>query len=140
VKFTECEPGATDEEIDRVERHVGLKFPAELRRLFRETNGGRPACSCGDGDGFSHTGISECLVLSGRDGSAVWTYDLFVISKKIIPAHLFPFAVDDGGDCFLADCSSPDGNVVLFVHDTAFEHLRPLHVTFKQFWDCSFKR
>jgi hypothetical protein len=34
----------------------------------------------------------------------------------------------------------PDGNVVLFVHDTAFEHLRPLHVTFKQFWDCSFKR
>ena len=80
------------------------------------------------------------MVLSGRDGSAVWTYDLFAISKKIIPAHLFPFADDGGGDCFLADCSSPDGNVVLFVHDTAFEHLQPLHVTFKQFWDCSFKR
>jgi hypothetical protein len=68
--------------------------------------GGQPA-RAGTGTDSATPGISECLVLSGRDGSAVWTYDLFVISKKIIPAHLFPFAVDDGGDCFLVDCSSP---------------------------------
>ena len=136
MTFSECEPPATDEDLDSVERRVGLKFPAALRRLFREANGGRPVCSCADGDGYSHTGISECLVLSGRDGSAVWTYDLFAISKQVTPTHLFPFAVDSGGDCFLADCSSADGDVVLYVHDTAFEHLRPLHLTFERFWEC----
>jgi SMI1 / KNR4 family (SUKH-1) len=139
MKFAECEAAATDEELDGIERKVGLKFPASLRRLFREANGGRPVCSCTDGDGHSHTYISDCLVLSGRDGSAIWTYNLFAIAKKLTPVHLFPFAVDSGGDCFLADCSSADGEVVLYVHDTAFEHLRPLHLTFEQLWDCSFR-
>jgi len=139
MRFTECETAASDDEIDRVEREVGLKFPADLRRIFHEANGGRPVCPCGGGDD-SHTGVSECLVLSGRDGSAVWTYELFAVSKRLTPPHLFPFAVDDAGDCFFADCSSPDGEVVLFVHDTAFERLRPLNVTLKQFWDCRASR
>jgi len=139
MEFTECEAAATDEELDEVERRVGLKFPAALRRLFREANGGRPVCSCIDRDGDNHTFASECLVLSGRRGSAVWTYELFAISKKITPPHLFPFAVDLGGDPLLADCTSADGMVIHYLHDTAFEHLEPLHMTFEQFWDCSFR-
>jgi SMI1/KNR4 family protein SUKH-1 len=139
MEFTECEPAATDAELDAVESRFGLRFPSALRHVFRVANGGRPVCRCAGRYGDRHTGISECLVLSGRTGSASWTYDLFALSKKVIPTHLFPFAVDPGGDCFLADCSSADGDVVLYVHDTAFEHLRPLHLTLEQFWDCSFR-
>lgn len=131
VRFVECDPPASDEEIDDLEKRVGLRFPEALRRLFREANGGRPEPYI-----YGDTDVSECLALRPGRGSAEWTYDLLVASKQLVPRHFFPFAVDSAGDIFFVDCSSEEGQVYLWVHDTAYERVRPLDVSIEGFWSC----
>jgi hypothetical protein len=134
VTFSECIAPASDEEVDQLEGRVGLKFPSGLRRLFSTANGGRPTPSVFR-DGEIDTDVSECLALRDGRGSALWTYELFVLSKRLVPSTFFPFAVDSGGDCFFVDCSSAAASVFLYVHDTAFEHLCPLDVSIDDFWE-----
>ncbi|HEY7375627.1 MAG TPA: SMI1/KNR4 family protein [Polyangia bacterium] len=135
VRFVECDPPASDEEIDDLEQRVALRFPAALRRLFREANGGRPEPYI-----YGDTDVSECLALRSGKGSAEWTYDLLVASKQLVPRHFFRFAVDSGGNTFLVDCSSDQGMVFLWVHDTADERLLPLDVSLEEFWSCLTER
>jgi hypothetical protein len=132
VKFVECDPPASDQEIDDLEKRVGLRFPEGLRRLFREANGGRPE-PYNYSDGAHDTDVSECLALRPGKGSAEWTYDLLVSSKKLVPKHFFPFAVDSGGNTFFVDCSSAEGAVYLYVHELPVEHV-PLNVNIDGFW------
>jgi hypothetical protein len=133
VEFSESMTPASDEQIAAVERRVGLSFPLALRRIFREANGGRPYPYVYRDDN-NDTDVSECLAIREGQGSALWTYELLVLSKHLVPAQYFPFAVDSGGDCFLVDCSPGAGGVWTYVHDTAFEHLRFLCESLDEFW------
>ena len=100
VIFLDCIGPASDEQIDELEKKVGLRFPGALRRLFREVNGARPA-PCIYRDNNNDTDVSECLAIREGKGSALWTYELLVLSKRLVPSQFFPFAVDSGGDFFL---------------------------------------
>lgn len=133
VTFSECIEPATDEQIDDLERRVGLRFPSGLRRLFSEANGGRPNPYIYRDDN-NDTDVSECLAIREGKGSAMWTYELLVLSKRLVPKQFFPFAVDSGGDCFFVDCSPAKGCVYVYVHDTAFEHVRLLCANLEDFW------
>ncbi len=133
VKFSKCIDPASDKQIDDLERQVGLRFPSSLRRLFREANGGRPNPYIYRDDN-NDTDVSECLAICEGKGSALWTYELLVLSKRLVPRQFFPFAVDSGGDCFFVDCSTTEGVVYLYVHDTAFEHVRLLSSSLETFW------
>jgi hypothetical protein len=133
VEYSNSMDPATDEQIDDLERRVGLSFPAALRRLFREANGGRPSPYVYRDDN-NDTDVSECLAIREGKGSALWTYELLVLSKRLVPKQFFPFAVDSGGDCFFVDCSPGKGGVWIYVHDTSFEHLRFLCVGLDEFW------
>ena len=133
VVYSDSIEPASDEQIDCVERHVGLSFPGALRRLFREANGGRPYPYIYR-DGDNDTDVSECLAIREGKGSALWTYELLVLSKQLVPKDFFPFAVDSGGDCFFVDCSPGKGSVWIYVHDTAFEHVRFLSASLDEFW------
>jgi len=134
VNFSECVLPASDEEIDDLEKRIGFTLPLGLRELFRIANGGRPEPSVYRDDD-NDTDVSECLALREGNGSALWTYELFVLSKQLVPRTFFPFALDSGGDCFFVDCSIAQSPVFLYVHDTAFEHLRSLNVSLEEFWD-----
>jgi hypothetical protein len=133
VKFLNCLEPASEEQIDEVEKKLGFRFPDALRRLFREANGGRPD-PCIYRDDKNDTDVSECLALREGKGSALWTYELLVQSKRLVPERFFPFGVDSGGDCFFVDCSSTDARVCLYVHDTNFEHVRLLDIGLEEFW------
>lgn len=136
ISFSECDPGATDEEIGAAEAACRLRFPMGLRRLFRESNGGRPDPSVFRRDG-KEIAVSECLALRSGRGSALWTYETIVVDKALVPPSFFPFAVDPGGSYFFVDCSSANGAVLFYVHDTASsDNLVPLGVGFEDFWDC----
>lgn len=133
VEFIECEAPATAEEIEAVEKYVGYRFPAGLRRLFESANGGRPEPYI-----FRHgridTAVSECLPLRTGKNSALATYEILIRQKKLLPDNYFPFAVDGTGDYFFVDCTSADALVTLYVHDTAFEHVVPLNIGIEEFW------
>jgi hypothetical protein len=133
VRFERCIAPASNEQIDDLEHRLGLQFPADLRRLFREANGGRPEPYVYRDDNHD-TDVSECLALRPGRGSALWTYELLVLSKQLVPRHFFPFAVDSGGDCFFVDCSVARSGVYVYVHDTAFERLRLLCGSIDEFW------
>jgi len=133
VKFSDCIDPASDEQVDDLERQVGLRFPNGLRRLFREANGGRPN-PCIYRDDNNDTDVSECLAIRDGRGSALWTYELLVLSKRLVPEWFFPFAVDSGGDCFFVSCSPAEAGVYVYVNDTAFEHVRLLSASIEEFW------
>ncbi len=133
VTFSGCKEPASDEQIDGLEHRLGFHFPSDLRRLFREANGGRPEPYIYR-DGDNDTDVSECLAIGPGKGSALWTYELLVLSKQLVPKYFFPFAVDSGGDCFFVDCSPDRSGVYMYVHDTAFEHVRLLCGSIDEFW------
>ena len=133
VKFVNCMAPASDEQIEELETKIGLQFPNGLRWLFREANGGRPEPHIYR-DETHDTDVSECMAIRPGKGSALWTYELLVLSKGLVPRGFFPFAVDSGGDCFFVDCSPARSGVYVYVHDTAFDHVRLLCSSIDEFW------
>lgn len=130
VTFSECEPLATAEDVDALERRLGFAVPAGIRRLAMTANGGRPEPSIYR-DSLGCTDVSECLALRDGRGSLWWTYELLILTKKAAPPHYLPFAVDSGGNSFLVDCR--EGTVHILLHDPTFR-LCPLGVTLDEFW------
>jgi len=132
VKFVECDPPATDADVDELERKLGFRVPSGIRRLLTTANGGRPEPFVFGG--LHGTDVSECLALRDGRGSIRRIYELVVLTNKAAPAHFLPFAVDSGGNFYLVDCSSEEATVHYLHHDP--EHtLHPLGVGLEEFWD-----
>lgn len=144
VTFTECISPATPEQIAGLEAQLGFRLPEGLRRVFSEFNGGRPeprTLRPPEGAEIRPYGpwdndVSACLELRDGRGSALWSYQLEVLLQRLVPATFFPFAHCSGGDTYFVDCASPDGQVHVYVHDTAHEHLHALGVSIDAFWGC----
>jgi len=132
--INDSEEPLTEENINFFERELALQFPLSLREHFLRANGGRPDLNVYEYDNVD-TDVSEFLPLRYGRGSAISVYQNHVLSKGFVPRHFFPFAVDGGGDYFYVDCSTEDGMVYLYRHDTAFEHIVPLNVGIDEF--CS---
>jgi hypothetical protein len=138
VSFTDSEQPLSAKEIDAIADSVGLTFPSALKAHYLHANGGAPEPYVFEDDSVS-TVVSEVLPLKARRGvgTAVQSYRRLALEKRLIPKHMFPFAVEGGGDYFLVDCSSESGEVFYYRHDTAFENnrVRSLGVDLEGFWD-----
>jgi hypothetical protein len=135
MKFEHADISLTLRDISDAEKEVGLSFPTSLRNHYLTVNGGSPNPYVYEDENVDTT-ISECLPLRStrsRD-TAIVVYQDLVISKGIVPTHFFPFAIDSGGDYLFVDCSSVDGDVYLYQHDTIYEPLVPLRVGLDEFW------
>ena len=143
VRFTECILPATPAQVADLEAQLGFRLPDGLRRVFLTFNGGRPEPSAlrppPDADlrpyGPWDNDVSECLELRDGRGGALWWYQLLVQKQRLVPPSFFPFAHTSGGDMFFVDCASPDGQVHVHLHDTAYEHLHALGLSIDAFWD-----
>lgn len=131
--FTDCEDPITEEQVHAFEHELGIMFPASLIKHFCMANGGRPEPYIYRNNGVEIV-VSECLPLRYGKGSAISVYQNLVAVHRLVPRHFFPFAVDGGGDVLFADCSTLDGSVYLYIHDTAFEHIIALGVGLDGFW------
>jgi cell wall assembly regulator SMI1 len=134
VIVVDCDVSLTPEDVDRVEAKLALKLPAALRAHYLRWNGGTPEPWVFKG--ASHTEVvSELLPLQTEEDAdtAVDVYRDLVVRKRLVPTTLFPFAVDPGGDYFFVDVGTPDGQVFIYRHDTAFENLRALDHGFDAF-------
>ncbi|WP_394848130.1 SMI1/KNR4 family protein [Pendulispora brunnea] len=133
VKFVECDPPATQADVDELERRLGFRVPRGVRHLLTNANGGRPEPSTFRSPNVC-TDVSACLTLRDGRGSIWWAYDLLILSKKAAPNYYLPFAYDSGGNDFLVDCRSDEGPVAILYHDPNFE-VQELGVNLAEFWD-----
>lgn len=135
MRFDKPERPLEESEIKKVEKRLGLEFPAALKRHYLRANCGRPDPCVYFGKSVEAV-VSECLPLMAKraDETAVQVYDHLVTKLRLLPTQYFPFAVDPGGDYFFVDCSSPKADVVIYHHDTAFEPLVSLGVGLEEFW------
>jgi hypothetical protein len=136
MRFLNPEPGVSLLEVAEIEAILGIEFPPAVRSLYLSTNGGEPEPYVFENSNVD-TVVAEFLPLkSERKGTAVNSYGRLVIEQGLVPRHLFPFAIDGGGDYFLADCSTSEGSVSFYRGDSSdAERLLDLDVSFEQFWN-----
>src|ERR1700730_4032622 len=100
-------------DLDQVERQFGFAFPSALRDLYLRYNGGRP-----DKDRFVDDS-GACIVaefLAIKHGKASLTLEATMLRvRHLLPDHLVPFAVDQGGNffCFSTRESDPEAVFLL---------------------------
>ena len=133
MEFHHCEAPPTEEQIAAFERELGLTFPRSLKEHYLRANGGSPDPYVYEDEDVD-TVVSRCLPLRRGSVSAVGLYEDLVLGKSLVPRHLFPLALDGGGDVFFVETTSEDARVYLWHHDTAFEPLVPLNVGLDEFW------
>jgi hypothetical protein len=135
MEFLNPDRPLTDDMIVRCEDACGLVLPNPVRQIYLRSNGGEPEPYVFQSDDLD-TVISQFLPLASETrGTAVQSYRRLVADKALVPANLFPFAVDGGGDYFFVDCKTADGAVYFYRSDTSFdEKLLPLGLNFYQFW------
>jgi hypothetical protein len=80
--------------------------------------------------------VSECLPLQkeGAGLSAIDAYRNLALGKEAIPAYLFPFAIDGGGNLLLVDCRTDEGWVYVWWHDVVDDGLLDLRTGISEFW------
>jgi SMI1 / KNR4 family (SUKH-1) len=135
MRFLNPEPGVSLLEVAEIEAILGIEFPPAVRSLYLSTNGGEPDPYVFENSNVD-TVVAEFLPLkSERKGTAVSSYGRLVIGQGLVPRHLFPFAIDGGGDYFFVDCSTSEGSVSYYRGDSSDgERLLDLNLAFEQFW------
>jgi hypothetical protein len=135
MEFLNPDRPLTDGMISLCEDACGLVLPDPVRQIYLRSNGGEPEPYVFQNDELD-TVISQFLPLvSESRGTAVQSYRRLVAEKALVPANLFPFAVDGGGDYFFVDCKTAEGAVYFYRSDTGFdEKLVPLGLNFDKFW------
>jgi hypothetical protein len=133
VEFEECEPPASDALIKATEDRVGIRFPAALRWLFQNANGGRPKPALFANEN-GRVWVDRTLPLRDGKGSAEWWYNLMVRKKQMVPSTWFPFALDPTGNVLYVDSESDDAMVHAYLHDTAFEPRVDLGIGLDELW------
>lgn len=139
MQFTNLDRNLSEEEIEHVELELGISFPESLRDLFANHNGGEPDPYVFQEQDL-HTVVNETLpLISGEGrGTAVRTYQLLVVERRIVKKNFFPFAVDAGGDYFFVNCDASDSPVYFYRSDVGMDQecLIDLGLTLEEFWDC----
>lgn len=135
MKFENSRAALTGEALSSVGAEIGIRLPSGLREHYLRANGGVPTPYVFRRGGTT-VAVSECLPLrkEGPGLSAIDTYRNLALSKKVIPAYLFPFAVDGGGNLFLVDCRGDEGWVYIWWHDVVDGSLLDLRTSISEFW------
>src|SRR5688572_6272677 len=130
----------TRQAIERVAREFQLTFPDSLISLYLQANGGEPETYVFQ-KGSIDTVVTEFLALTSTEfDTSPEVYRDLVLAKQIVPKHLYPFAIDGGGDYFFIDTSDAKEGVYLYLHDTSRKNpLVNLKMTFADFWESLIK-
>ena len=137
VEFAHCDVKLTEVDLAKAEVEIGRSFPPPLRAHYLRYNGGVPDPYLYEDDNLE-TAISAALPMKSLSSrrTIVDVYERLVRALGLVPGHFVPFAVDGGGGYFFCDCSSEEGLVSFYRHDTAFEDERVLSLGlgFSAFW------
>jgi hypothetical protein len=117
TKFQHSKKALTVADLNEVERALGIKLPEDLRRLYLQTNGGRPIDSYFVIKGTEYI-FNDFFPIKYGKGSTLEECYQSLAEDRIIPRHLVPFANDPGGNlyCF-STASEKFGSVWFWDHE-----------------------
>lgn len=122
-KFSDCETAITSADLDQMESVIGKKLPDAFRNHYLKYNGGMPERTYWQSDDLEEPAeVSVFKPISNGESTVLSTYQL-MLEKKVIPAHLLPFANDWGGNFFCLNLDT--GAVSYFTTDTFDSDLSP---------------
>ncbi len=118
VNFSQIEGNVSINDIEAMEKFVGLKFPNEYRAHLLQYNGGR--CFPNTFKFIENGHWTESIVdwfLAIYDGK----YDnlekyikTYKINEKRLPVHIIPIAHDPGGNLICISCDTDDKGCIYF--------------------------
>ncbi len=122
-KFSGNSSAITAADLDDLESVLGKKLPVPFRNHYLKYNGGAPERTYWQNSDFEDpVEVSVFKPISDGESTVLSTYQL-MLRKKVIPAHLLPFANDWGGNFFCVNLDT--GAVSYFTTDSFDSDLSP---------------
>ena len=140
VAFEETAPPLSELGIKRVESHLGIRLPQDLKEHYLLHNGGKPIPSFFVKDGEAYEVRHFNSMNTGAKGSSFErTYVMMVDQMPEFPRGYIPFARDPGGDTFLYSVRPDSFGNIMFISHGDYEdpdrYVVFLAPTLKQFID-----
>lgn len=118
VTFSQTESQLNLNQIEEIEKYVGLKFPEEYKKHLLKYNGGR--CSP-NVFWFNENGkwTNSCIdwflaIYDGEYDNLKKHIDMGKIEEKRMPSNILPIAHDPGGNLICISCSGEDRGYIYF--------------------------
>lgn len=99
LMLKECQPALTEEDLDQVEQKLGYRLPASVRAHYLRFNGGCLPEEQMERQQLAFGGFNP--IRYGALPAEQLYQDLLESFSEL--AGWFPFAYDQGGNCFLVD-------------------------------------
>jgi cell wall assembly regulator SMI1 len=134
VEAFKQKPGTSEENIESLEKSVGVKLPNDYRRFLTEQNGGR----CRECTVKLPTGERVVLICFLAEETPLDTESIDFVRTTIsdrLPGDLIPIAREPFGNFFVLDLNkNMFGHILFWDHELSPEHESPsreacLHVT-----------
>jgi cell wall assembly regulator SMI1 len=126
VTFQEACAALTSDDLDDVERIIGIKLPFDLRAHYLTHNGGRPIPGFYFFEGEFY-GVHEFLAMkanekcSYRHSEFERAYFNLSIGNLLLPNECIPFAIDEGGDVYVYNLSDKKYGTISIVQHEFYE-------------------
>lgn len=107
----------TQNDLDDIEKRLGFKFPAELRELYLQFNGGRPERDkfVGKVGTFIVNAFLPVKYSNSHLDTIETSFQDLNIHKQLLPNFLVPFAIDPFGNYYCFSTQEQDTGAIYFV-------------------------
>jgi cell wall assembly regulator SMI1 len=123
LQISKSDPKVASSDLESLENEIGHTLPESFKVFYLTHNGGVADRDWWDsGDEYEPIRVKKfkAVAASGALDAAETKYlngcFAVMVSKKVIPNTLLPFAIDDGGNFFCLDLT--DGNVCFYATDS----------------------
>ncbi|MBO9551033.1 SMI1/KNR4 family protein [Pseudomonas sp.] len=123
IKLSRSESAIEVSDVEVLESQVSTHLPDSFKQFFLKHNGGVPDRDWWDGDDENEAirlkrfkAIARSDAQDASDTKYLGGCYMAMTGRKVIPATLLPFAIDDGGNFFCLDLV--DGGVCFYATDS----------------------
>jgi cell wall assembly regulator SMI1 len=127
IVFNQTESQLKIEQIEEVEKYVGLNFPNEYKDHLLKFNGGQPTPNIFKFNQNSRENLSNIdwflAIYDGEYDNLKKEIEMVKIEEKRMPEHMLPIAHDPGGNLICISCDYEDkGHIYFWDHEKEVDY------------------
>lgn len=125
--FSQTEVKLSINQIEEIERYVGLKFPVEYKNHLLQYNGGQcypNVFKFNENGNWTESCIDWFLAIYDGEYDNLKAYIKdYKLDEKRLPFHMLPIAHDPGGNLICISCGSADeGHIYFWDHEKEVDY------------------